>query len=377
MKKYMGLFSWVMGIVGTIIGIVGIVQLFEDQSTLFKICIVVVTFLCIAILAAIFFAFSEVRDSKRQNGFIGDKSMVVQANKRYLSSLYNSGEYNDVCNYGSVFSRVFYIAGAYQSRYQIGIMVFMSADKLNRDKLCATTLIDLGWPSLLLGVQGTESFTYKGVKYTCAKDFLLQSIKYSRKIGDNGLISKAYRHLSGYYLSEGNFPEAKKYRAKSEDYLNKLPDGMEKSVYIANLVYADAETAFLEHNYTLSKELCIKADELKRGVDEEVREIRYYSQRGKIEYVQKRYSDAKGFFMIGLESAKKLNRIDEITKNTYGYASCLILEGQRHEAEQYVKRMLKKYGDLPLFIADQYYKKEYHRLLSLNSLFETGGDNDA
>ncbi len=363
MKKYSQYFGWLMGAVGTVLGVVGIVDFFETESVWFKVILIAVVFVAIAVVAIVLSVIAQRRDQNLEEGFIGDRSIMVQENKRYLTSMYKNHEYNDVCNIGAVFSRVFYIAAAYQSRYAVSMMVFKSADYLNRHKLCATTLLDLGWTALLLGKNKFKCFEHNGVQYDSPDDFFHQSIIYAEKIQDHALISKANRHISGYYLTLGDFAEAMKYRKLSEDFLNKMPEGTDKAALYANLIYADAETAFLQKKYQEALKLCIKADRLKQGVDEETREIRYYAQRGKIELMLKNVTEAANMFTKGLECAKRLKRLDEVTKNTYGYAICLILNGQKHDAESSIKHLIKAYGDIPLFVSDEFFKTEYRRIL--------------
>lgn len=364
MKKYSYYFGWLTGAVGTVLGIVGITDFFEDESVLFKIILVISVFLAIAFVAVILTIIAQKRDKNLQEGFVGDKSIIIQENKRYLSNMFKNQEYNDVCNVGSVFSRVFYIAAAYQARYDVCTMVFRSADYLSRYKLCASTLLDLGWTALLLGEEKFKGFDYNGVQYDTPDDFFQQSIIYAEKVQDFSIISKANRHISGYYLTLGDFVEAKKYREISGDYVEKMPEGTNKAVMQANLVYADAETAFLQKKYHDARSLCIKADRMKQGVDEETREIRYYAQRGKIELMLDNVSEASNMFSKGLECAKRLKRIDEIVKNTYGYAMCLILKGQRYEAENSIKHLLKTYGNIPLFVSDEFFKSEYRKIVT-------------
>jgi len=363
MKKYSQHLNWLAGIIGTVLGIIGIVDFFENQSVIFKIVLVAAVFAAIAAAAILITVVSQRRENNLQEGFVGDKSIMVQENKKYLSAMFKNHEYNDVCNIGAVFSRVFYVAAAYKSRYEVCVMIFKSADYLGRSKLCATTLLDLGWTALLLGPGKFRGFEHNGVQYNTADDFFLQSVTYAEKVQDIAIISKAYRHISGYYLTVGNFAEAMKYRKKSGEYVDQMPEGTDKAVLYANLIYADAETAFLQEDYEKSMELCIRADALKRGVDDETREIRYYAQRGKIELMQNNLQEAAQQFSKGLEGAKRLKRLDEITKNTYGYAICMIRGGQRHEAENSVKQLLKTYGDIPLFVSDEFFKTEYKRLL--------------
>ena len=128
MRKYSQYFSWLMGVVGTVLGIIGIIQLFEEQSLWFKIILVATIFFLIAIAAVFITIISQSKDKNIANGFIGDKSLMIQENKKYLTGMFKNHEYNDVCNIGAVFSRVFYIAAAYKSRYSIATMVFISAD---------------------------------------------------------------------------------------------------------------------------------------------------------------------------------------------------------------------------------------------------------
>ena len=364
MKKYLHHLSFISGIVGTIFGIIGIVEFFENETTKFKMILITIVFISIALLAIILTIISLKREQNLADGFIGDKSIMVQENKRYLTNMYKNNEYNEVCNIGSVFSRVFYIAAAYQSRYTVGVMVFKSADYLNRYKLCASTLLDLGWTALLLTHNKFKSFEHNGVQYDSPDDFFYQSIIYAEKIQDVAIISKANRHLSGYYLTIGDFSKAMEYRRISEQYVDKMPEGSDKSILYANLFYADAETAFIQKDFDKALKLCIEADKLKQGIDDETREIRYYAQRGKIELALKNTSEAASFFLKGLECAKKLKRHDEITKNTYGYSICLVLNGQKREAESNIKNLLKTYGNIPLFISDEFFKTEYNRILS-------------
>ncbi len=364
MAKFTKYFGWLMGTVGTVLGIVGIVQLFMEEALWLKIVIVASIFIAIFIAAIVVTVISSRRNRNLVEGFVGDKSIMIQENKKYLTYMYKDHEYNDVCNIGMVFSRVFYIAAAYKSRYEIGVMIFISASQLKRDKLCATCLLDTGWTALLLGNK-IERFEYDGVAYDSPDDFFKQSIIFAQRINDNALISKAYRHLCGYYLTIGNYTDAKECRQKSGDYLENMPNGTDKDRLLSNLIYTDAETAFLQHHYTEAEELCIRADGLKQGIDDDTREIRYYAQHGKILLMLDKIPDAKQLFTQGLDSSKRVKRLDEITKNTYGYAICLIREGQKHEAESLVKNMKKKYGDIPLFISDEFFKIEYARLLKI------------
>ena len=275
--------------------------------------------------------------------------------------MYKNKEFKDNCNIGAVFSRVFYIAAAYQSRYKIAIMVYKSADYLNRDKLCATTLLDLGWTALLLGKKKAKSFSYCGKSFDSPDDFFLKSIDYSAKINDYALVSKAHRHLHGYYLSIGNFADAEIEGTLCEENIMKLPDGSDKKKILADLYYIDAETAFFKKNYAFALSKCLEADKLKKGLDDETREIRYYAQIGKIKLMQHDIDSAMTDFSKGLEVAKRLKRIDEVTKNTYGYAICLLIKGQRHEAESMVRNIEKKFGAVPLFITDEILRTEYKK----------------
>ena len=141
----------------------------------------------------------------------------------------------------------------------------------------------------------------------------------------------------------------------------KLPDGSDKKKILADLYYIDAETAFFKKNYAFALSKCLEADKLKKGLDDETREIRYYAQIGKIKLMQHDIDSAMTDFSKGLEVAKRLKRIDEVTKNTYGYAICLLIKGQRHEAESMVRNIEKKFGAVPLFITDEILRTEYKK----------------
>ena len=348
---------------GILLTVVSMVFLFNSKPILFKIILIIILFFLFAILSITLHWISERNKLSVNKGFSGDKSILVIANRRYIENMYNRHEYNDVCNFGNTFSRMFYIAGAYKSRIAITKLVLLSAHKLKQDKLCANSLIDIGWTILLTDEKSRENFQFDSAVLSSPNEYFERGIVYALKINDYQLVSKAYRHLSGYYITKNDFTKAKEFRDISEKYLNMMHDGVEKKIMQANLLYCDAETAFIQKDYSHAYDLCIQTDNLKKGNDEEAREIRFYAQIGKIFYCLERCNDAKENFLLGLDKAEKLKRQDEIAKNTYGYSLCLIKEGQKAKAKNKVEDFTKKNGHIPLFITDNFFINEYNTIL--------------
>jgi tetratricopeptide (TPR) repeat protein len=355
-------FQWLISLLAAILTIINIVILFVGESVLFRILTVIFSIVFLTIMSIVLSVLSTRREDNIKNSFIGDKSILVKENKKYLQNMFNNHELSDVCNFGPAFSRIFYLASAYKSRIVISKLVLEASISQNKYKLCASSLIDIGWTIML--IKENDTYNFVGRVLDSADDYFLLGAEYAKKANDLQLESKAYRHLSGFYIENGNFNEGKVFRDKSEEILMKMEEGIEKRIMLANLIYCDAETAFLTKKYPLAKRLCVKADSLKKNNDEEAREIRYYAQIGKIEYVSGDVEEAMEQFVIGKDKAIRIKRIDEIVKNTYGYAICLIREGQRNEALNQVKIIHKKYGDIPLFVSDEFFIKEYNKLVT-------------
>lgn len=340
--------------------VVNIVYLFISTTVFFRIVAVILVFAVVLIISIIFTLTEDKKKANIEHGFVGDKSILVTQNYDFLRDMYKSKEYNDVCNIGPVFARVFYLAGALVTRLKTERLIFESAEMLGKDQVCANALVNLGWSTVLLNKKEYSYYSYKNMIFTSPEEYFFQAIRYAESQHNYALISKAYSHISGYMLTLGDFLQATEYRTKAGEYMELLKESKEKEIIKSSLVYNDAETSFLKKDYPSAMKYCVMANELRRAIGEEDREVRYFAQIGKIEYALNNYSSAKSHFLSGIDRATKTKRIDEIAKNTYGYALCLIKEGQRKEAIKKIKNLIQEYGEIPLFVSDEFFRKEYN-----------------
>ena len=366
LKKIGRILFNLLDVVGFLLTIVGSVLATTGLYLWARILIIFGILIFLSLVALVLYIISEKNESKIDKGYLGDKSLIVRENLRYVENLYSSKEYNDVCLFGDSFSRMFYIGGAYKSRIAVAKLVALSAQKIDLQKICAKSLLDMAWTYILLGDRETISFEFNQRVLQSSLDILQESEKIAIAIDDKTLLAKINSHISGYYVAMGEYNEAEKYRLIAVDYVNQLPKGEKKNILLALLEYNFSETCFCRQQYEDALKYCESASKLRIKEEDNEREVRYFAQKGKILYKMGDKKAANKLFVDGYTRAKKVKRLDEILKNAYGQALCLLESGQRSEAILLVRHTIKEYGDIPLYVSDHFFINEYNRLIKVS-----------
>lgn len=348
MYKFYEYFQKVTVPLGYAMAVVGLVFLFQWDSI---VKLWVFLFVCIVtILIAGILSYIDISQERKKHNYIADNTSIAQSLKDAMEIWYSDEKYGEVITFGKALGRALYISACYQTRIEVGELVKNAAEHRNDKILTVKVLLDdLGWTKFLCGD-------------ISAKDDINAAIEIATDIKYYWGICKGYRHLLAIEISIWNNPnEAHELLKKAYSAYDKIDAGREKEIVLAGLIYAEAELAFKEHDYALARNKAIESQKKRNELNETDRNMRCYAQLGKIELIdpQGEIEKAKDYFRKGIDESERIDRVDEIVKNTYGYAICLIRTGNRKKAKKIVDEMQKLYGEVPLYTEDELLRKEY------------------
>jgi len=244
-----------------------------------------------------------------------DRKLMVDSLKQELRNFLSRKEFNDVERFGGAISRVLWLCGEYKSRVELGKMVFEAATHLNHHNTRAKVLIDdIGWTYITLD----------------KKDLAIQNISKGIELAqDNALwklVVKGHRHLAGIHMLntavEKNRTEALRNLGLASNTIEKINGPQIVGEMSAGIEYAYSEYYYQTGDHPQALTRCKKARSDYNKSNDSEREVKTFSQMGKIFLAEREYENAKHEFMIGLGKAESTGRYEEIIKNHMGLFIC-------------------------------------------------------
>ncbi len=338
---------------GYIMAIVGFVCLFQWDDNKKWIVFVIISLLTLLIAAGL--TLISMFNQKNLHSIISDNNIIARKLSDAMKAWYEDERYGEVTTFGRALGRALYIGACYKTRIEIGELVKKAAEHLDDNLLLANILLDdLGWTKVLCGDKDAEKDIESGIKLAEKYNFYKE-------------ISKGYRHLMALELSRWNNPKlAHDYLDKAYDAYNCMDEGRAKELTLSGLLFASSELAFKEKDYSLALQKAKESEIKRKELHELDRHMRYYAQVGKIILFAPNGNvrEAKDLFRKGIDESESANRIDEIVKNTYGYAICLIKLGEQKKAKNVIEKIKKQYGKIPLYSEDALLRNEYNKLIT-------------
>lgn len=212
-----------------------------------------------------------------------------------------------VIRYGKYASRQFLMLAKYDLRIECGEYIINAAEKIGESESVALGYIDC-----------------KGWSYACNGDYdtaikcIEEGLDRIPNLGTEESIimkCKAYRHLSGIALKQGDVATAKKHRDIFENYVRKLKGRnkkiMQASLHIINgdiLIADNSKNEKAKGEYKEAYNTFISYNDRERAV-----KVRY--KLGKLNERLNQQSEALKDYIIGYWEADRISRIDEKEKN--------------------------------------------------------------
>lgn len=348
MKRFWRCFCSAVSILGYIVGAVGLGLIFKDQKY------VMIGIIVAVIVAAIIAAFIMTwLSSRKENQYIysmPDDNIVGVQLKKAIEAWFDNEKYGEVVSFGRAIGRALYISACYETRLAIGEIVEKAAVILGDDNLRVSVLLDdIGWTKVLFHRND-------------GKTDITTALELAKENGNQKAICKAYRHLAAIEISEWKNPDqAKAYLDEAWEACKKIPTGSEKTSVESGLFYAESEYYLKKGDYKEALNKSSLSETKRREANEIDRYMRCYSQAGKIELLNPNGdpSKARNSFLKGLEESRNVGRIDELVKNAYGYALCCMKTGRRKRAKDVCKKIIKQYGNIPLYSEDDILRQKY------------------
>ena len=368
-KKLFRIIENISAVVGFVTLPISMVLLFGKSDAWTIVLAVAVFLVSIAAIGAIVTAIAR-RKNKAERFSGANSSQVAKNIANSLARTYNQGasdpnKYDTVILFGDSLLRPLYLGGCYDCYVRIALLIIKASQAKNNYLVQAKTYAGLGWMDIIFG------------NYDQAKQHIDEAIKIAQQQQNSEntdethrqkylmVEAKARRHLLALY----GYPDKREYHLKEYakerkdlyELANKLPDGIEKEIFLGGVVYGEAEYAFCREQYKKARELCQKADRMRSNLNDNSRAVRFYAQMGKIELFDENPEKALGFFDNGYSASVGEDRIDEIVKNAYGKACCWLLKNNAREAEKCLED-IRDYNGLRLAPNDYLIVKKYNSI---------------
>lgn len=265
-------------------------------------------------------------------------------------------KWNEVVKVGKILSRPLWILGKYQLRYDIGKLVEMSAAQISDFEAQANALIDdLGWTAYELGKH----------------DLAIDNIKHGISIATNYnyflIASKAYRHLSGIYLSNNQQKDSEDALSTSEVYANKIDDEKQRAEALTGCLTNRAIILMNKGEYGTSIDAFLQAKENYKKTNDKDREAKLYHYIGDAYLKWGRKNEAYDAYRQGLSYSEREGRRDGVYRNSYGIATISMSKGDKETA----KSMLIKARDAAIQLCNAEAQTEIETKLQSLSLSTT------
>lgn len=351
-ERFFHLFQKIVVPLGYIMAVGGFVLAFANWPDNTRIVVFAAIIIATFILTGALTYYDLNREKRYVN--LSDQNIIARQLKTAMNTWYKEERYGEVVTFGKAIGRALYISACYETRIEIGEIVKKAVEHIEDDLLLVNVLLDdMGWTKVLCGKED-------------AKQNIEQGLKIAQEKGYYKELSKGYRHLMAISLTENRTDEAKKYSQQAYKACESMKDGREKDIALAGLYFSSSELEYKCRNYTAALEMAQKSKDIRQNANDIDRHVRFYAQIGKIELNMPNGNIklARKYFAEGIDESESINRIDELVKNAYGYAICCIKLNEKKKIKQRVGRILKEYGNIPLYSEDALLRKEYNSLLS-------------
>lgn len=351
-ERFFHIFQKIVVPLGYIVGVGGLVLAFARWPDNTKIIVFVVILTVTFILTGCLTCFNLNRE--KQYAKLSDQNIIARQLKTAMNTWYKEERYGEVVTFGKAIGRALYISACYETRIEIGEIVKKAAEHIDDDLLLVNVLLDdMGWTKVLCGKTDAKQNIEQGLR-------IAQDKKYYKEI------SKGYRHLMAIALTDNDTENANAYLQKAYDAYNSMENGREKEIVLSGLFFSSSELAYKSRDYTKAMEMAKKSEDKRKETNAIDRHMRFYAQIGKIELNKPNgnIKTARKYFGEGIDESESINRIDELVKNAYGYAICCIKLNEKKKVKQRVGKILKEYGNIPLYSEDELLRKEYNSLIS-------------
>lgn len=256
---------------------------------------------------------------------IAEKQDVTAVIVAEMQKAFTDRRWEEVVRLGCALSRPLWITGRYALRIQLGTLVESAASYSQNVRAQAAALIDdLGWTKASMG------------RHDEARRHIEHGIKLARQIGDEYLVCKGYRHLSGIAMRETDLSRAVSYLAEAKASLAAVSDVRLKSELEANFLYVEGVLLRRKGAYD---EAITRLEEAQRrftAMDDRDRAAKCFSAMGDAHLAARSIAAAKDSYRIGLAVARKLTRKDAELRCLLGLADTAAAEGAQPDARRFL-----------------------------------------
>lgn len=254
-----------------------------------------------------------------------------------IDQAYQQRQWDVVLRFGRVIMRPLWIAGRYKTLKRVGAMIEDAAAQRGQPRDQAIALMDaLGWTLYKLG----------------ETDAALSNIRHAISVASDpaqpDLLSKAYRHLSGIAMDQGNLGEAREHLQKSADYATSIPDEHEKKLAQAGLELAYGLLLGRDDKFDDALTRLKAAQAAYKGLGDEDRNVKMYQYIAQVQRRKGSHTEALDTYRRGLEAALVLQRKDAIAENALGAAELYHSAGEKTRAGEAYLTAAQAFGTLGL-----------------------------
>lgn len=271
-----------------------------------------------------------------ENDYDGKKLSKVIISE--LQRLKLSQDFQTILRIGHPLSRTLWLEGQYKTRVEVGKAVEEAAAELNDKKAqCQALIDDIGWTLVVLG------------KEADAEKYISRGITIATESGHPEFAAKGHRHLAGIRLQKKTPQKALEHLKDAVLVAASMVQQTEKDDMLGNIEYLRASAYLASGDFVASKACLEKA---KAFFKDESRAVKTYALYGKLAERQDDLLVAKDAFRDGLKEAKRLDRRDEIIRNTLGLSRIAKYEGDKREEKKLRNTAEKMMKTTPLPFED-------------------------
>ena len=256
---------------------------------------------------------------------IAEKQDVTAVIVAEMQRAFTDRRWEEVVRLGSALSRPLWITGRNTLRIQLGTLVESAASYSQNVRAQAAALIDdLGWTNASMG------------RHDEARRHIEHGIKLAKQIGDEYLVSKGNRHLSGIAMRETDLSRADSYLAEAKASLAAVSDARLKAELDANFLYVEGVLLRRKGAFEDSIAHLEEAQRRFTAMDDRDRAAKCFSAMGDAHLAARSIAAAKDSYRIGLAVARKLTRKDAELRCLLGLADTAAAEGVHHDARRFL-----------------------------------------
>lgn len=169
------------------------------------------------------------------------------------------------------------------------------------------------------------------------------------RINAQGLVCRAYRHLAGLCLKQGDIDKAHLQAQAAEDALRRVDDPFERAELDAGLVYQKARELQVRGDLAAALPALVSAQELFGTLADRDRALKVYGPIGQVHLEMGNLAAAKDAFRHGLATARLSSRRDCELVSLVGLAEVARVE--ENFAEE--RELLLEASAVALLLGDQ------------------------